>query len=165
MKIYGILLDDYYIHKFEIQIQNKRLIINKNSISFQKRIFQWKINEILFWENTRIEFLSTKKLKIQIFNLNLIIKNSKNNFGIEHLDFSFLNFHLKTLKYGGLLGDIQEKNLSVNQRMIVQKNQDIFVNVNGYKIKGKIERRGKRECIFIPIEDLIKPKRIHDYIH
>jgi len=167
-RVEGILLDDYYMHEIRLEMKREHLIIGTKLISFHNKIYKWNTQEIFYLENARIECLSNEKMMIEIWrkdngSLKMIIEKSKNNFGIEHLDVGFPNLDLDSTRYGGLLGDIQQKKVSVLKSGI-RADKECFVEVEGKEIVGRLEVRGRRECVLIPLKELVKPKKMADYV-
>lgn len=169
VKVEGILLDDYYMHKIKIEIETERLIVDTKLIFYQNKIVRWSENEIFYIKNLRIECLSKEKMTIEIWrnereNLKMMIEKSKNNFGIEHLDVSFSNLNLNENRFGGLLGDVQRKKITVLKRGI-KGDKELSIEVDGKEIRGRLEMRKGRECILISTKELIKQKKMFNYVH
>lgn len=167
--IEGVLLDDYYMHRINIDLKGISLIIGTKSIFFQNRVNKWSKNEILYFRDTRIECLSNNKIKIEVWsekgNLIIIIKKSMNQFGIEHLDISFPDFKFvneNERRYGGLLGDVQRKNISIDSR--VQGEGQLSIDADGKKIMGSLKRREGRECALVSFKELVGSSKVYKYV-
>lgn len=170
-KVEGILLNDYYMHKIiihygnnkKISFQINEIIINnskkltwmKNSLSYEKkidnlkfRIFHDKIKLTIFQEN--------KYLSITIFKLT-------NNLIGKYLDVFFDDLDNNSNRYDGLIGFIRNQNISFETP--VQSKGISTLRINEKLIIAKEKRRARGNCWHIQLKDLIKPKKLKNFIY
>lgn len=166
-KIEGILMDDYYIHKIKVIHLGKWMKITNKFIIYQNEKYNWKENTSFMTENIRIDFkkyLMSIEMINEKYSLTTIVTKSKNKFGVEHLNVNFENLSKNEKRYGRILGDINKKSMIILTERI-QDNQDISVEIENVKLKGKWEKRLNNECILLPFEELLGKNRKTDYIY
>lgn len=168
IKVEGVLFDDYYLHQVKVNIHGYSMKIDRKSISYKQKVYEWLKSSFIVINNLRI-VMKKNKLEIEILDKNLntdfrinVLKSS-NLFGLEHLDVSIAGLKMEN-KYGGLIGDIYQQNISMVTNDVLREHE-ISVDVNNQIIKGKLEKRFQHNCIFVSVHDLIKPKSIKDYVY
>lgn len=172
-RIYGILLDDYYMHQINIFHSNYKIIIDTAKINFEEKTIEWKVKNVgkMISLHQNIQFYVVNKHSItftilndqQLEKMQINVIRSKNSFGIEHLDIRFDYLDRRGgERYGGVIGDVQKK--KVEKVMSVQGNNRIILKIDEKIIYGKEKRNSKiNECILVSIKDILYPSSINEY--
>lgn len=168
-EIYGKLLDDYYLHSFQIISNGKQLFfLTTNNIFYKNRFISvWNGNfnkKNLFLNDFQISIkensLTFKNLKNDEFKLKII--RNKNYLGKMYLD---INFDLEMMKkefLGGLIGDISNHFYKFFQN--VQNNHKQFILVNKNVKSAELIKRGKEKCFLFNVFDLIPKNHFQKYV-
>lgn len=166
-KIEGVLFDDYYMHRIKIYQNHNSLVINRKSIEYNGKYYDWFNNGRLIFENLLV-YIKDNEIKVKCIlgkhQLTTVISKSINNFGIEYLDVHFENMSKNENRYCGLLGDINGKEISILEGKI-QENNIVSVKVDNELLLGRWERRSSGNCILLSFDKLIKPEMKKNYIY
>ncbi|CAD5126706.1 DgyrCDS14770 [Dimorphilus gyrociliatus] len=171
-KVFGILLNDYYMHS--IEIVQKQLII-----------FNIKTNEIIFKNGKQIIWESANHLEeygkffhISIIQNNVFL-NIKNTIGNrlnvkisrretdltgKYLDISFDNITPTNDRYYGIIGHVGHQPIAFMD-LIQEDDKTTVVKMNNSLFNAKKLTRYENECWLIKFEDLIAPKVPQDFVN
>lgn len=163
----GILLDDYYFHQINIIQKEKMMKINTKLLNYNGNSYNWSTKrKILRFDNIQIT-LNLNKVDVQVyvgfFNLTATIIRSINKFHYQHLDVTFGKMDKMNSRYGGLIGDIGKKNFQITKG--IQFERDTIVKVNDQVVMTKSKKRQMKNCIFINIDELLRPKKLNYYLN
>lgn len=166
-KIEGILLGDYYLHQMKIHREEEILTVKRTSFEYNGKTYKWLENGRIILDKF---IINTKNVlaEITIINkkdeLKIIVKKIQNEFGVWHLDINFKNLNLKeninlnNKRFGGIIGDIANRNISLLKENTVKIDNKRIIN-------GKLKKRKNFDCILLPFENLIQPKTKNYYVY
>lgn len=161
------------MHEIKINHNELSLKIDRETIEYNGEKYEWMANSRIIFKDIEID-IKQKILEIEISNgkykLIVVVEKSVNKLGVQHLDVSFKGIdytrregNMKK-RYGGLIGDIGRKNISV-MKNTVQEKEDVDVEIDKRFLSGKLEKRFANHCILLPIKQLIEPKHLNDYVY
>lgn len=171
--MYGILLDDYYMHTIQIIHQGKIYSFGtKNIILSEHEHFSWSKSKVVFKKISKtFEFEMNKdsiKIKIHSGNnenekLGINIQKTFKELTREFLDVSFNEFDNNNIRYDGILGHIRKQKLSLIKP--IQSTKMALIKLEDKLIPVEKNIRLGGNCWLVGFQDIIYPLKNNYFVH
>lgn len=169
-KIYGKLLDDYYMHSIHIFSKHKQLFNFSVNHLFHKNQFLGSWHSELKKKMTFKDFVLIVKENLVVLKhsngdaFQIKITKNENIFGKNYLDISFDLEMLNKENLGGLIGDIGKNHYKFIQS-IQDNNNKKFILVNGILKTAELRNRKSVNCLLFDTKDLIEENSYNNYVY
>lgn len=167
-KIFGVLMDDYYMHEIHLQQNNDLYVFGtKFILKNNQKLFSWKSKVFYRNDENPLDFqILNNKININLIknqtNFRFTIVKLKNELVGCYLDILFDNLNGRYERYDGLMGYIGKQQYTL--KTPVQNENISSMLVNNSLINVQMRRRSGGMCWLIQLKDILSQQKINQFI-
>lgn len=169
-KVYGVLLDDYYMHTIKIIHRGEIYAFGTRNITINRQqSFPWpeddmfkKINELFKFDVIKDKINIQIKSEMRNHKLEINLKRTSNKLTGDFLDVYFNEFYNNYKRYNGILGHIGKQIICLIEP--IQDTSKALIKLNNQLVPVEHKKRSIGKCWFVQFEDIISPLKANDFV-
>ncbi|CAD5112768.1 DgyrCDS1982 [Dimorphilus gyrociliatus] len=163
--VQGVLKDDYYMHQIIIRYKGGLIVVDSSFIMLNNHKLEWAVSKYNF--DNLVIAVSKREVSIQTsyknFKLTTIVRREFKQHTGSFLNVFFEGMDAFSGRYNGLIGDIGKRKYIINDG-IQSNGKSVWLDGDTI-IEGRVTKRFSSECILLPVNQLLHPKKLSDYVY